>query len=163
MTPRRRAPRLWAHTGVGFVERTYLLAKAGRGNGRWNGGQLEVTQDAGHHRLLGDSSDDASCATAAKRKVARLPPSTQWRKTGGRSQITHATHQSGPVPIRCSRLLFLAIDTLLARCENKRVAKLAIRRQAAGIAHEVDTWQGYERRQLLQEFQRRKLDGCQWY
>ena len=27
-------------------------------NGRWNGGQLEVTQDAGHHRLLGDGSDD---------------------------------------------------------------------------------------------------------
>jgi hypothetical protein len=41
MTPLRRAPRLWAHTGVGFVERKYLLAKAGRGNGRWNGGQLE--------------------------------------------------------------------------------------------------------------------------
>jgi hypothetical protein len=52
MTPLRHAPRLWAHTGVGFVERTYLLAKAGRGNGRWNGGQLEVTQDAGGDRKI---------------------------------------------------------------------------------------------------------------
>ena len=38
----RRAPRLWAHTGVGFVEHEYLLATTGRGNGRWNGRQLEM-------------------------------------------------------------------------------------------------------------------------
>jgi hypothetical protein len=74
---------------------------------------------------------------------ARFPPPTQWRKTGGHIQIKHATQQSGPVPIRCSRLFFFAINTMLARCGNKRVTKLAMRRQAAGIAHEMDTGQGY--------------------
>ena len=43
---------------VGFVESEYLLATTGRGNGRWNGGQLEVTQDAGNHRLMGDGDND---------------------------------------------------------------------------------------------------------
>jgi hypothetical protein len=33
---------------LGLVKRKYLLATTGRGNGRWNGGQLEVTQDAGN-------------------------------------------------------------------------------------------------------------------
>jgi hypothetical protein len=56
MTPLRLVPRLWAHPGVGFVERTYLLAKAGQGNGRWNGSQLEGTQDTRDDRLLGDGS-----------------------------------------------------------------------------------------------------------
>ena len=64
------------------------------------------------------------------------------KRTGGHIQSKHATQQSGPVPIRCFRLLFRAIDTLLARGGNNRVAKLAMRRQAAGIAHKVDTWQG---------------------
>jgi hypothetical protein len=41
-TPPRRAPRLWAHADVGFIEHEYLsvLAKAGRGKRRWNGDQL---------------------------------------------------------------------------------------------------------------------------
>ena len=42
-TPPRRARRLWAHTGAGLVEREYLLATTGRGNGRWDGRQLEMT------------------------------------------------------------------------------------------------------------------------
>jgi hypothetical protein len=67
MTPLRRAPRLWAHAGVGFVEHAYLLAEAGRGDGRWNGSQLEMAQDPGHHQLLGDGRNDAQGATAAKR------------------------------------------------------------------------------------------------
>jgi hypothetical protein len=41
-TPQRRARRLWTHAGVGVVERAYLLAEAGRGNGRGNGRQFEM-------------------------------------------------------------------------------------------------------------------------
>src|SRR5262249_29224059 len=59
MTPPRRAPHLWAYAGVGVVDHKDLLAEAGRGNGRWDGGQLKVVQDAGNHRLLGDGRNDA--------------------------------------------------------------------------------------------------------
>jgi hypothetical protein len=41
-TPLWRAPHLWAHDGVGVVEGKYFLAKAGRGTGRRDGGQLAV-------------------------------------------------------------------------------------------------------------------------
>jgi hypothetical protein len=54
-----------------------------------------VAQDAGNHRLLDDGGNDVQGAAAAKRKVARLPPPTQWRRTGCHSQIKHATQQSG--------------------------------------------------------------------
>lgn len=126
-TPLWRAPRLRARAGVGLVEREYLLAATGGGNGRWDGCELEVTQDAREDRLLSDGGNDAQCATAAER-------------TGRHLQSKDAAQQPGPVPIRGSRLLFLAVYTLLARGGNNRVAQLAMRCQAAGIAHEVDTW-----------------------
>ena len=129
MTPLRRAPRLWSHAGAGFVEGKYLLAKAGRGNGRWDGGQLEMAQDAGNHRLLGDGGQDAQGATAAKRKVARLPPPTQWRKTGCHIHIKDATEQPCPIPIRGSRFRCIAVDTLLARGGNDCGPELAMRCQ----------------------------------
>src|SRR5262249_33621783 len=103
--------------------------------------------------------NDAQGAAAAQRKVARLPPPTQWRKTGCHIQIKHATQQSGPVPIRCSRLRFIAVDTLLARCGNDRRPELAMRRQAAGIADKVRTRQGHKRRKLLQKLQRREWNA----
>jgi hypothetical protein len=56
---------------VGLVESEYLLATTGRGNGRRDGRQLAMTQDARNHRLLGDGSNDPQCATSAKRQVAR--------------------------------------------------------------------------------------------
>src|SRR5262245_52395842 len=64
------------------------------GNRRWNRGQLEVAQEAGHHRLLGDGGNDAQGAMAAKGKVARLPPPTQWRQKG-RSQGSLRPHSGG--------------------------------------------------------------------
>ncbi len=54
-----RARRLWTHADVGLVESEYLLATTGRGNGRWNGRQLKVTQDASNHRFMGDGGNDA--------------------------------------------------------------------------------------------------------
>jgi hypothetical protein len=66
MTPLRCTPRLWAHAGVGFVEGKYFLANTGRGNGRWNGGQLKVTQDACNHRLLGEGRKAPSAHAVAE-------------------------------------------------------------------------------------------------
>ena len=51
---------------VGFVERAYLLVHTGGGNGRGNGRQLEMPQDARDHRLLGDDGNDVQGAPAAK-------------------------------------------------------------------------------------------------
>ncbi len=106
-------------------EREYLLATTGRGNGRWNGGQLEVAQDAGHHRLLGDGGHDVQGAPAAQR-------------TGRPIQINCAAQQPGPIPIRGSRLRVLAVHALLARGGNNRLSQLAMRRQAC-IAYPVWT------------------------
>ncbi len=114
-TPPRRARRLWAYAGVGFVEREEFLATTGRGNGRWHGGQLEVTQDARDHRLLGDGGNDPQGATAAQR-------------TGGHIQSKDAAQQSSPVPIRSSRFRCIDVDTLLGRCRNDRRPELAVRR-----------------------------------
>jgi hypothetical protein len=41
--------------------------------------------------------------------------------------------------------------TLLARCRNNRLSQRTVRRQTAGIAHEVDARQGHEHYQLLQD------------
>ena len=51
---------------MGFIEGKYLLAEAGRGDGRWNGGQLKVVQDAGNHRLLGEGRKAPSAHTVAE-------------------------------------------------------------------------------------------------
>lgn len=44
---------------VGLVESEYFLATTGRGNRRWDGRQLEMTQNARHDRLLSDGGNDA--------------------------------------------------------------------------------------------------------
>jgi hypothetical protein len=44
---------------VGLVESEYLLATTGRRNRRWDGRQLEMTQDARNDRLLRDGGNDA--------------------------------------------------------------------------------------------------------
>jgi hypothetical protein len=50
------------------LRRTRISLGAG-GQGQWEveGGQLQVTQDAGNHRPLRDSGNDPQGATAAKR------------------------------------------------------------------------------------------------
>ena len=58
---------------MGLVKREELLATTGRGNRRWNGGQLEVAQDAGHHRLLGDGGNDAPGSRGGKTEGRKAP------------------------------------------------------------------------------------------
>ena len=64
--------RLWAHAGGGLVERQYLLATTGWGNGRGNGRQRAMPEDTGDHRLLGDGGHDAQGATATQRTGPQL-------------------------------------------------------------------------------------------
>jgi hypothetical protein len=55
-----------------LVEHGECLATTGRGNGRGNGGQLEMPQDTRDHRLLGDDGNDAQGAPSAKRTGAHI-------------------------------------------------------------------------------------------
>ena len=43
----------------GLVKSQDFLATTGRGNGRWDGRQLKMTQDARDHRLMSDDGNDA--------------------------------------------------------------------------------------------------------
>jgi hypothetical protein len=72
-TPPRCARHLSAHASVGVVEHEALLAKAGRGHGRWAGRQRAMAQHAGHHRLPGDGSHEVQEATAAQRAGRHIP------------------------------------------------------------------------------------------
>src|SRR5207302_979468 len=84
--------------GVDLVEHGACLATTGRGNGRGNGGQLEMPQDTRDHRLLGDDGNDAQGAPSAKRTGAHLQPKD-------------AAQQPGPRPVRGARLR-LPVHTL---------------------------------------------------
>jgi len=109
------------------VER--FLAQMGRCNGRWDGGWLEMTQDAPDHRLLGDCGNDPERAAPAK-------------GTCGHIQSKYAPQEPGPVPVRCSSLRLIHAHTPLAWCRDNRLSQRAVRRQTAGIAHKVDARKG---------------------
>jgi hypothetical protein len=102
-----------------------------------------MTQDARDHRFLGNGGHEAEYTAPAK-------------GTGGHSQVKHAPQQSCPAPVRCPRVGLMPIHTLLARCRRDRAAQTAVWRQTASIPHEMDAWQHYQRRQILQEFQRQE-------
>ena len=61
---------------VGFVEREAFLASTGRGNRRWDGGQLAMTQDARDDRLLG------VLFLTARTSIYRLPTKTRGALLG---------------------------------------------------------------------------------
>ena len=126
---------------VGLVERASLVAHTGRGHRRWDRRELEMPQDARDHRLLGDDGNNPQRPLMAKR-------------TGGHIQTKDAAQQPGPRPVRGARGYLLPVQPLLAWRGNDAPAHVAVRRQAAAIAYQVDMRQGYERGQLLQELQR---------
>ena len=143
-------PRLSTHVtneptprGVDLVEHEEFLATTGWGNGRWDGRELEMPQDARDHRLLGDHGNDPERATVAK-------------GTGGHIQPKDTAQQPGPRPVRGTSVSLLPVQPLLARGGTDRPAQVAVRREAAPIAHQMDVWQRDQRRELLQEFQRRE-------
>ena len=93
-----------------------------------------MTQDARDDRLLGHGGNDLQRATLAQ-------------GTCGHSQMKHTPWQPCPAPIRCASLRFITIHTLLARCWDNRISKLAVWRQTAGIADKVGVRQGHDRGQ----------------
>jgi hypothetical protein len=132
---------------VGSVESEYLLAHTGRGNRRWDGGELEMPQDARDHRLLGDDGNDAECAATAK-------------GTRGHIQPKDAASQPGPRPVRGARVRLRPVQPLLARGGTDRPTQVAVWREAAPIAHEMDARQGHEGGQLLHELHWGEPNPC---
>jgi hypothetical protein len=90
--------------GVGLgnpIER--CLASRGRGNRRWDGGQLAMTQDARDDRLLGHGGNNAGEPHRHKGQVAISRANTRPRSLA-------------QDPERCASLRLLPVHTLLARC-----------------------------------------------
>jgi len=131
---------------VGLVESSYLVAPTGRGNGRWDGGELEMPQDTRHDRFLGDDGNDAERAPSAK-------------GTRGHIQPKDTAQQPGPRPVGGAPGRLLPVQPLLARGGDNAPAQVAMRCEAPPIAHQVDVGQGHERRQFFQEFQRREANA----
>src|SRR5215831_8839026 len=111
--------------GVGLVERSYLLVPTGRGHGRWDGGELEMPEDTRNDRLLRDDGNDVQRAPAAKGTDAHLQPK-------------NAAQQPSPRPVRGARWRLLPVQPLLAQCRTDRPTQMAVGRQAAPIAHQMD-------------------------
>src|SRR3989454_2912555 len=103
-----------------------------------------MPQDARDHRLLGDDSNDPECTTSAKGTRDHL-------------QAKDAAQQPGPRPVWGARLRFLPVQPRLAQCRTDHPTQVAVRREAAPIAHEMDARQGHERGQLLQDKPRQHL------
>src|SRR5262249_17219148 len=78
------------------------------------------------------------------------------KRTGAHLQPKDAAQQSGPRPVWGGRWRLLPVYPLLARGGDGAFAPVAVRCQTAAIAHQMDVGQGDQRRQLLQEFQRRE-------
>ena len=113
-----------------------FLTRTGGNNGRWDRRKVQMPEDPRDHRLVGDSGHDPERTTSAKRE-------------GGHIQSKHAPQQPRPAPARCSSVGLIPTYTLLARRWNDCPAQLAVRRQTARVAHEMNSRQGYDRCQLL--------------
>ena len=85
------------------------------------------------------------------------PALTQW--TRGHLQAKDPPQESGPRQIRGAPRRLLPVHSLLARGGDDAPAQMAVRREAAPIAHEMHVRQGDQGRQLLQEFQRCECDA----
>src|SRR5215475_8648408 len=72
----------------------------------------------------------------------------------------HALEQSRPGPARGSGVRRLLVYGLLSWRGDDRSTQVAVGRQTAAIAHQVDARQGHERCQLLQKFHRRESNPC---
>src|SRR5262249_60733510 len=75
-------------------------------------------------------------------------------RTRDHLQAKDPLQQPRPAPARRRGARSRLVEALLAWCREDRPTQMAVWRQAPAIAHEMDVWQGPQRRQLLQEFHR---------
>ena len=149
-SPTRPRLTLWA---LGEPDKSCLA-----GTGRRDGGrvyrQFQMAENRTDHLGRGDGGDNPQRSMTAKRKVARLPPPTQWRKTGGHIQRKHPLQQPRPAPVRGGVAGLRLFYALLAWRRCDRPTQQTVRRQTAPIADQVDPRQRHKRHQFLEQFQR---------
>src|SRR5262249_48645009 len=119
------------------------MVTTGRRDRRWVCSKFEMSEDLADHLALCDDGNDAERTTATK-------------GTRGHIQPKDAAQQPGPRPVRGARVCLRPVQPLLARGGTDRSTQVAMRRSTAAIAYQMDVWQGDQRRQLLQEFERRE-------
>ena len=135
------------------------VASTSRGK-RWRVGcARQMTENRADHLGLSDGGEHPQRPLMAQRKVARLPPPTQWRKTGGQIQGKPPLQEPRPTPARRRCCGLIPLHALWTRRRRDRAAQAAMRRHTAPIPPQMDTRQRYQRRQLLQQFQRRECDA----
>ena len=138
---RRRQRRSGGGPGEGF------LADTGRCNGRWVCRKFQ---------MLEDLPDDLPVRHG--RDNPQRPPLTPG--AARHSERKHALEQSRPGPARGPGVRRLLVYALLSWRGDDRSTQVAVGRQTAAIAHQVDARQGHEGSQLLQKFHRRESNPC---
>jgi hypothetical protein len=84
--------------------------------------------------------------------LRRVTLSSCFRAAARHLQRTHTLHQPRPTPARRFRVGLRLVPPVLAGRGEDRPTQMTVWRQTATRAHQVEAWQGHERRQRLEEF-----------
>jgi hypothetical protein len=126
---------MWAGVGLGYpVAR--CLTSTGLRDGGWICRKFQMAKDLVDHLTLRDDGDEPQHSALTKR-------------TRGHIQCKDPLEQPCPAPARRRGVCLRCVKTLLTWCREDRPTQVAVWRQAPAIAHQVDVWQGDQRRQLL--------------
>ena len=112
------------------------LARTGRRDGGWVCSTFEMAEDLADHLALRDDGDEPQHSALAK---------------GTRSHIhvEHPLEQPCPAPARRRVAGFRLVEASLTWGGDDCPTQVAVRRETAAIAHQMDVGQGNQRRQLL--------------
>ena len=122
---------------------TWCLAGTGRSDGRGVCSPFEMAEDLVDHRALRDDGDEPQGPARTKRAAGHI-------------QRQDSLEQPRPAPARRRGTHLRRVEALLTWGWDDCPTQVAVRRQTAPIAHEMDVGQGYEGGQLLQEFEWRE-------
>src|SRR5262249_19460734 len=123
-----------------------FLASTSRRDGGWVCSPFQMAEDLADDLALRDSGNDPQRPALTKR-------------AGGHIYVKDPLEQPYPTPARRRSARLRLVEALLPWGREDRPTQVAMRREATPITHEVDVRQGHERRQLLQELQRREANA----
>src|SRR5262249_10357312 len=116
----------------------WCLAGTGRGNGRGICRALQMAEDLANDLTLRDDGDEPQGPTRTKRAVRQV-------------QAKDSLEQPRPAPAWRRGAHLWRVEALLPWGREDRPTQVAVRRQTAAIAHQMDVGQGDQCRELLQE------------
>ena len=103
------------------------LARTGRRDGGWVCSEFQMAEDLTDHLALRDDSDEPQRPLMAPR-------------AGGHLQVKAPPQKPAPRPIGGTPWRLLRVHPLLAWGGDDAAAEVAVRRQTAPIAHQMDMW-----------------------